>query len=181
MMVNVDTTIKGLDANDGSMMKKKKKKKKGSKKQTEIRIHTYPDLVRHVKNLLDAGGGWIIVEIMGPFYQWLDALWVYYNWSLRTRGPGPRIAHGIVLWREYGKCFNVGLSCISQPKDEVQKAIVKRKRQTNEKEALKPQWEPYGDGPCNDVPVSTIIAWGEAPSPRGSSSDAKHPRTDVGA
>lgn len=99
----------------------------GSKKQTEIRIHTYPELVKHVKNE-DDSGDWAIVENMGPFTDWSHALWVYLHWSLKTRGPGPRIAHGLVLWHKYKDVFNVGLECLVQTKEEVQEVIRTRKR-----------------------------------------------------
>jgi hypothetical protein len=43
-----------------------------TKKQTEIRTHTYPELVQAIKNRKDHGS-WIIVQKMGPFYKFFDA------------------------------------------------------------------------------------------------------------
>lgn len=38
-----------------------------TKKQVEIRLHTYPHLVANVKNRLDQGA-WVIVAMLGDFY-----------------------------------------------------------------------------------------------------------------
>lgn len=38
-----------------------------TKKQVEIRLHTYPQLVANVKNRLDQGA-WVIVAMLGDFY-----------------------------------------------------------------------------------------------------------------
>ena len=43
-----------------------------TKKQTEIRTHTYPELTQAIKNRRDHGS-WIIVQKMGPFYRYFDA------------------------------------------------------------------------------------------------------------
>lgn len=71
-----------------------------TKKQTEIRLDTYPDLITVIKNNTSQGD-WVIVQMLGPFYALNLALHVQHQWSNSTRGPGSRIARGIVLWSMY--------------------------------------------------------------------------------
>jgi hypothetical protein len=71
-----------------------------TKKQTEIRLDTYPDLITVIKNNTSQGD-WVIVQMLGPFHDLNLALHVQHQWSNSTRGPGSRIARGIVLWSMY--------------------------------------------------------------------------------
>ena len=92
-----------------------------TKKQVEIRLHTYPHLVANVKNRMDQGA-WVIVAMLGDFYLFdgffpppappfsilsvisfflVDALQIFSEWSEGTRGPIPRLAKGFVIWEKY--------------------------------------------------------------------------------
>lgn len=95
-----------------------------TKKQVEIRLHTYPDLVANVKNTLDQGA-WVIVAKMGDFNVYEDALQVFSEWSENTRGPIPRLAKAIVLWEHYRK-YGVTLSFTSHVRDEIRAIITAR-------------------------------------------------------
>lgn len=95
-----------------------------TKKQVEIRLHTYPDLVANVKNTLDQGA-WVIVAKMGDFNVYEDALQVFSEWSENTRGPIPRLAKAIVLWEHYRK-FGVTLSFTEHARDEIRAIITAR-------------------------------------------------------
>lgn len=98
----------------------------GSKKQTEVRLDTNPDLIKAIKNATDQGD-WVIVMKLGPFYELEFAGLVFAEWSDGTRGPGPRIAQGICLWDRY-KDRGINLWVIGQSKVEVQ-TIFRRRRE----------------------------------------------------
>ncbi len=97
-----------------------------TKKQTEIRLDTYPDLVKAVKNATDQGD-WVTILRMGDFYDLDFAGTVLSEWSDGTRGPGPRITQGIMLWEKY-RSRGIKLGVCKQTKSEVQKIIQERKR-----------------------------------------------------
>ena len=97
-----------------------------TKKQTEVRLDTYPDLVQQIKNREDQGD-WVIVMKIGPFFDMDIAGLVLSEWSDSTRGPGPRIAQGLCIWARYHK-HDVNLWLINQSKKEVQE-IYKRQKQ----------------------------------------------------
>ncbi len=97
-----------------------------TKKQTEIRLDTYPDLVKAVKNATDQGD-WVTILKLGDFYDLNFAGTVLSEWSDGTRGPGPRIMQGIMLWEKYRKA-GIKLSVCSQTKREVQSIFQERKR-----------------------------------------------------
>ena len=97
-----------------------------TKKQTEIRLDTYPDLVKAVKNATDQGD-WVTILRLGDFYDLDFAGTVLSEWSDGTRGPGPRITQGIMLWEKY-KNQGIKLGVCKQTKREVQDIILERKR-----------------------------------------------------
>lgn len=97
-----------------------------TKKQTEVRLDTYPELVKAIKNREDQGD-WVIVMQIGAFYDFRIACLVLSEWSDSTRGPGPRIAQGLCIWERY-KQYNVNLYLLGQSKKEVQE-IYKKHRQ----------------------------------------------------
>lgn len=95
-----------------------------TKKQTEIRMHTYPKLVKAIKNTIDQGE-WTILMQLGPFDDMRSAGQVFAEWSDGTRGPGPRIAQGLVIWNKY-KSKGVGIRVIDQTKDEVHRVFAQK-------------------------------------------------------
>ena len=96
-----------------------------SKKQTEVRLDTSPELVKYIKNVTDPGD-WAIVMKLGPFYDLNLAGQVLAEWSDGTRGQGPRIAQGICLWHKY-RDQGIDLWAIDQPKHEVQRAFCEKR------------------------------------------------------
>jgi hypothetical protein len=99
-----------------------------SKKQTEVRLETDPDLAREMKNVMDQGA-WAIVMKMGPFDDLDMALRVLAEWSDGTRGQGPRLAQGLCLWWHQYRHHGVDLLVIKQSKPAVQMAAQQRMRQ----------------------------------------------------
>lgn len=99
-----------------------------TKKQVEIRLHTYPDLVANIKNTLDQGA-WVIVAKMGDFCVYEDALQVFSEWSENTRGPIPRLAKALVLWERYRQ-FGVTLWFTQHTREEIRAIITAREAQT---------------------------------------------------
>jgi hypothetical protein len=96
-----------------------------TKKQTEVRLDTSPELINAIKNANDQGD-WVTVMKLGPFYQLDKALAILSEWSDGTRGPGPRIAQGICLWEKY-RDDGVRAAILNQSKREVQD-IFRRRR-----------------------------------------------------
>jgi hypothetical protein len=115
-----------------------------TKKQVEIRLHTYPHLVANVKNRMDQGA-WVIVAMLGDFYLFdgsfilsfsvvfllislfflADALQIFSEWSEGTRGPIPRLAKGFVIWEKY-RDKGVKLSTTAHTREEVRAIIAER-------------------------------------------------------
>lgn len=95
------------------------------KKQTEIRCHSYPGLIQHLKNLNSAGDWQILLQI-GPFWEWDQAIRFCVLWSNKTRGQMPRIARGIYLCYKY-QAEGFKLLCASQCKKELIESVKKRK------------------------------------------------------
>ncbi len=97
-----------------------------TKKTTEVRLDTYPELIKEIKNTTEQGD-WVIVMRLGPFVDLDFALAVFSNWSEGTRGPGPRIAQGICLWNYYAP-KGVEMWVIDQTKQEVQQLFDEGRR-----------------------------------------------------
>lgn len=102
------------------------------KKQTEIRCHSYPGLIQHLKNL-NSAGDWQILLQVGPFWEWDQAIRFCVLWSNKTRGQMPRIARGIYLCYKYQE-EGFKLFCASQSKSELIEAVKRKKaaRKKNE-------------------------------------------------
>ena len=102
------------------------------KKQTEIRCHSYPGLIQHLKNL-NSAGDWQILLQVGPFWEWDQAIRFCVLWSNKTRGQMPRIARGIYLYIKY-QDEGVKLICAKESKQELIESVKKRKaaRKKNE-------------------------------------------------
>ena len=96
------------------------------KKQTEIRCHSYPGLIQHLKNL-NSAGDWQILLQVGPFWEWDQAIRFCVLWSNKTRGQMPRIARGIYLCYKY-KNEGYRLLCAGQSKKQLIETVRKRKR-----------------------------------------------------
>jgi hypothetical protein len=99
-----------------------------SKKQTEVRLDTRPELARDMKNVMDQGT-WAIVMKTGPFDDLDEAGRVLAKWSDNTRGQGPRLAQGICLWWERYRHQGIDLWVIDQHKPELQKVVQQRRMQ----------------------------------------------------
>lgn len=97
-----------------------------TKKQTEIRLHTYPDLVQAVKNE-EGLGDWAVVARLGPFWELDMATFIVSQWSDGTRGPGPRLAQGICLWHQY-RSRGLQLWLIRQTRDQVRRIFDERRQ-----------------------------------------------------
>lgn len=113
-----------------------------SKKQTEIRISSYPQLYKQIKNTL-TNGNWVIVEQFGPMNDWNEALGIYNKWGERSRGQGPRIAKGLILRKQYK---NVQFTYLNQSKDEVVKMFTDRKDNNKKRKKKKQKTTNDGDG-----------------------------------
>ena len=97
------------------------------KKQAEIRLHTWPDLIKEIKNDSDSSGNWVIVVKLGPFYDLDLGLLALSQWGDETRGPQPRIAQVLCMWEKYYRKWGVQLHALSQTKREVQEVFQERK------------------------------------------------------
>lgn len=90
---------------------------KGPKKQTDLRVHTYPLLFERIMNGPKAGSvggkGWVIIMMIGHFNNWNDAIAFHTLWSKQTRGKNRRIQRGLHLFNNYTKKY--GLQMWVQP------------------------------------------------------------------
>lgn len=85
------------------------------KKQTDLRVHTYPLLLERLMNGPKANsvgtnstvGGWVLIMVIGYFEQWDDALAFYTLWSKQTRGKTRRIQRGLDLFYRYNKSYKL--------------------------------------------------------------------------
>jgi len=128
-----------------------------SKKQTEVRLDTSPDLVKYIKNVTDQGD-WAIVLKLGPFDDLNMAGRVLAEWSDGTRGQGPRISQGLCLWHKYKK-QGIGLWAIDQPKCEVQRVFCeKRARQPEGRRLLLPASSQHDGSSTDYLTVREILA-----------------------
>lgn len=86
---------------------------KGTKKQTDLRVHTYPLLFERVMNGPKAssvgGKGWVIIMMVGHFERWQDAVAYHTLWASQTRGKFRRIQRGLDLFNAYHKKYNLRL------------------------------------------------------------------------
>lgn len=74
-----------------------------SKRQTEIRIETYPELVPWAHRQ-SGQQGWTLTISIGPFQSWRDALVFHHQWLQPTRGKTRRIQRGLELlakWHQH--------------------------------------------------------------------------------
>lgn len=89
------------------------------KKQTDLRVHTYPRLLERLMNGPKASafgtGGWVLVMMVGYFEQWTDALAFYTLWAKQTRGKTRRMQRGLDLFARYRDEYKLKLWL--QPQD----------------------------------------------------------------
>ena len=86
---------------------------RGAKKQTDLRVHTYPILFERLMNGPKAtstgNDGWALVMMIGHFDYFKDALSFYTLWSKQTRGKLRRIQRGSDLFNTYYKTYELRL------------------------------------------------------------------------
>lgn len=86
---------------------------KGTKKQTDLRVHTYPLLFERVMNGPKAASvgsqGWVIIMMVGHFERWEDAVAYHTLWASQTRGKFRRIQRGLDLFHEYAEQYKLRL------------------------------------------------------------------------
>lgn len=98
-----------------------------SKKKTHIIAHTHPHLGLDYLNRNYEG--WAIVQKIGPFERWQDAVDFHKAWNEKTRGKVPRFERGIELFCLYKDRYRLNLW---MPVDKTQQDIIsefKKKRQ----------------------------------------------------
>lgn len=85
----------------------------GPKKQTDLRVHTYPLLFERLMNgprsTSMGGQGWVIIMMVGYFEKWADALAFHTLWSKQTRGKVRRIQRGLDLFNNYTSKYSLKL------------------------------------------------------------------------
>lgn len=94
-----------------------------SLKKTEIKIHTYPNLVEYIQNSLRSTKKqiWRVVISIGPFDDWIFALIFYYMWENGKRGCKSRMMEGINLFKKYKHIFNLDIYITPYTKSETKK------------------------------------------------------------
>jgi hypothetical protein len=84
-----------------------------TKRKTEIRVETYPELVPWA-HAMCGQPGWVRVMQVGIFERWSDALVFYHQWLQPTRGKTRRIQRGFDLLSQWH--VNHGLVMWTQPR-----------------------------------------------------------------
>lgn len=103
--------------------------KGASKRQTEIRIDTYPELLPWAHRQCGQHG-WIVVMMIGIFESWHTALLFYHQWLQPTRGKTRRIQRGLELhgqwWRQHDLRMWVQSKTLAQAEEVEQPAPAPR-------------------------------------------------------
>lgn len=97
-----------------------------SKKKTHLLAHTLPHLGLDYLNRNSEG--WAIIQKIGPFEVWQDAVDFHKAWNEKTRGKVPRFERGLELYHMYKDTYNLKLWMPTQTQEEVIQTF-KRKRE----------------------------------------------------
>lgn len=97
-------------------------------KQTDIRIHSDPDVIEYIQNRIYATSReiWHTVMSIGPFFVWDKALDFMRCWSQYTRGNRSRIVRGVVLYTELYQKENLQLRFTSKTKQEATQNLINK-------------------------------------------------------
>jgi hypothetical protein len=76
------------------------------KRQTEIRIETYPELVPWAHGQCGQPG-WVLVMMIGIFSSWEAAFLFYQQWIQPTRGKTRRIQRGLELLAKWCTTYHL--------------------------------------------------------------------------
>lgn len=98
----------------------------GAKKQTDLRVHTYPVLLERIMNgASNKTQGWVLVLMVGYFERWVDAVAFHTLWSKQTRGKHRRIQRGIDLFHSYQEQHDLRMWTQPYSLDEARKKYAK--------------------------------------------------------
>lgn len=98
----------------------------GAKKQTDLRVHTYPVLLERIMNgASNKTKGWVLVLMIGYFERWADAVAFHTLWSKQTRGKHRRIQRGIDLFHSYQQKHNLRMWTQPYSLDKAKKKYIK--------------------------------------------------------
>ena len=98
-------------------------------KKTDIRIHSLPNVVEFVQNIIRPGKSqlWRIVMAIGEFHRWENAIAFSHKWENGKRGCKSRVLGGFELFGYYREAYKLCLYITPNTKDETIQSIMKNK------------------------------------------------------
>lgn len=88
-------------------------KHKGSKRKSEILIHTYVHRLAAIRNGLNENDNWLTMQVVGPFLKYSEAVVFYTLWARRVRSKSAKLQRGLDLLAKYHEKY--GLKMWAQP------------------------------------------------------------------
>jgi hypothetical protein len=92
-------------------------KHKGSKRKSDVCLHTYVHKVADTRNLLNDNDNWVTIQIIGPFMNLDDARSITIAWKHKVRSKAAKIQRGFDLLSKYHKDYNLKMWCRSVKRD----------------------------------------------------------------
>lgn len=80
---------------------------KGSKKKSDIILHTYAHRVASIRNAMVEHDNWMTKQLIGPFSKLSNARVFYNLWSNKIRNKDAKIQRGFNLLNKYHGKYNL--------------------------------------------------------------------------
>lgn len=80
---------------------------RGSKRKSDILLHTYAHRVPSIRNAMNKHDNWKIIQLVGPFSKYNDARAYHKLWTHKVRSKIAKLKRGFRLLHKYHKQYNL--------------------------------------------------------------------------
>jgi len=101
---------------------------RGSKRKTEIVLHTYVHRIAGLRNARNENDNWVMQQLVGPFSKLGNARVYKVLWSKKVRNKKIKIQRGLQLLEQYGEKYKLTMWVQTQTRDEMERQRQEMKR-----------------------------------------------------
>jgi len=93
---------------------------RGSKRKTDIILHTYVHRIAGIRNSQNENDNWVMLQLVGPFSKYREAHAFQSLWSKKVRNKTVKLQRGLDLLKKYGEKLNLKMWIQTQSRDEIE-------------------------------------------------------------
>jgi len=109
---------------------------RGSKRKTDIILHTYAHRIAGIRNAQNENDNWVMMQLIGPFSKFCEANAFQSLWSKKVRNKTVKLQRGLDLLEKYGTELNLKMWIQTQSREEIELQQQELKQKTTTKRFL---------------------------------------------